>query len=172
MTCHITRYLAVFVTALNVAGGAQAQQSAIYNGGLDYQELSLSANTYYVAVFSDRLLSATLINAAWAARAAQLCAASGSDAFVPLRYVDEPVIVEDVDISLFDHQAARTHRVAAGTIFVPIFIPSGPREVHLEMPGKAGAVRCLPAGADLRNPARLVRASVALDAAQRAGVPR
>lgn len=170
MTNSLCRSALTLVAATALHTAAAAQDFAGYDGRMGYQELTLSAHTHYLAFHGNRSTSGPWVDAAWAARAAQLCKAQGSESFVSLRYVEEPVLTDDPQVAWEDADAPRVIRVAA-PVYIPMFISSGPRNASIDGPGKSGPVRCMPAGATLREPGRAVQVSAALEAARRAGVP-
>ncbi len=160
---------AAALAGLATAAGAQSFQP--YDGKTGYQELAIAADSFYLAFHGTRDTSGPWVNAAWAARAAQLCAARGAAAFVALRYPDEAVLPTDAAMAAAPADQAWPVPVASGPVYIPIYLPSGPRITSLDAPGKLGAVRCLPAGAVPRDATRLQTTGQALAAARSAGVP-
>lgn len=150
---------------------AVAQTFAPYDGTLGYQELAVGPDTYYLAFHGNRDTSGPWVKAAWGARATQLCAAKGAGGYVTLRYIDEPVLPADAALAAAEMPQAWLQPVAGNYIYIPMIIPSGPRDASLDAPGKAGALRCLVAGVLPNDAGRVVRNEDSLAAARAAGVP-
>jgi len=138
-------------TALASAASAQSVEAlalAPFTGEAGYQEVQLDGDAWYLAFHGTRKHGIKQVQAGWWARAAQLCETARKPLIVELRYVgepvydDEPVAQHDDDVSLV--------RVA-GPVFIPMFIPSGPRNIPPNLtPTKASAVRCVERGTGLR----------------------
>ena len=127
--------------------------------GQGYQELKLSSDRWYVAYQGNRSTSSEQVDAAWAARAAQLCGAIGTAYFVELRYQTESVVRDDVTTGSAqpDSLAAWSMRQTAGAVYVPIFIPGQPQVITPQTaPSKLAAVLCVRDAKVLKDAARAV----------------
>lgn len=171
MIHKIRRLMAALLASTTVAAQAQPPPFVADDGKVGYQELAISADTYYLTFHGSRDTSGPWVDAAWQARASQLCTAKGAEAFVALRYIDEAVLAGDIAMAKWNTMHAWAVKVAGAPIYIPMFIPTGPRNASIDAPGKSGPVRCLAAGAQLHDPSRAVRIADSLDAARKAGVP-
>ena len=151
-------------------------EGAGYLSTQGYQELKLSTDRWYVAYQGNRETSPDWVEAAWAARSAQLCMASGAAHFVALRYGFEAVALQDEDLAMNPgEESAWAMRATAGPVYVPIFTPSAPQViVPVTGPSKLAAMRCVKDPALLKTPERAVAVQAALDKARQMGmtIPR
>jgi len=134
-----------------------------------YQEIKLSDDSWYVAFYGNRKHEQTVVDAAWSARAAQLCQGIKRPFFVELRYVSEPVLTP---AKASEHQEAPDGQLSkVGAVYVPIFIPQvhGPMAPVL-MPGKSAAIRCVESPDALLDQSRAVSAVEAIAAAKKRGL--
>lgn len=140
-----------------------------FAGDSGYQEIRLSADTWYLALHGTRKHSPASVQTAWLARAAQLCVAAKARYFVELRYAGERVLSSDVAAAETE-PLARFMRPTAGGYYVPIFIPSGPRAITQQLtPSKLAPVRCVEAQDAVRERNRAMSAADVLGSARRAG---
>jgi hypothetical protein len=135
-----------------------------------YQDLRIAPLTWYVAYQGNRNTPPDWIEAAWSARAAQICQAAALKYFVALRYTMEALTPQD-DVA----DARRgtwdgwTKRDAAGFIAIPIYTPAAPAPV-LTGPSRLGAIRCIDNPQSLKDPHRAIAVDQALLDARTAGV--
>jgi hypothetical protein len=175
------RHAALLLCALYASGALAAEPSGAPppdvpkwvpfsgGGGTGYEEISLSSDSWYVAFQGSRKHAPSLIQAAWAARAAQLCAKEHSSYFVELRYVGEPVLISDPKISRGLQPEARAY--PAGGYFVPIIIPNQSiDQTQPLIPNKLAPMRCLSDPAQLRDPKRAIADDDAIAAAKSLGI--
>ena len=162
--------------ALLVASSlARAQSPEIpsfqpYSGESGYQDLQIGPDSWYVAFHGTRKHSMSTVEAAWRARAAQLCQSAGSRYVVELSYVGDRALESDAVAAVPDDSSAYMHKVA-GFIYIPIFTPSGPREITpILTPTKMGAIRCLPALERLRQGKVAIDVREAISAGRKAGL--
>lgn len=135
-----------------------------------YQDLRLAPSTWYVAYQGNRNTPPDWIDAAWSARAAQLCQAAAHRYFVALRYTMEPLTAqEDVADARRGPWDGWARRDAAGFIAIPIYTPAAPPPV-LTGPSRLGAIRCLDDAQSLKDPHRAIAVDQALIDARSAGV--
>lgn len=147
---------------------------APYTGTSGYQEIDLGNDTWYVAFHGTRDHGMQSLEAGWLARSAQLCSAAGKQFVVELKYVGEPVSSTDrlssSDETPYSPSQALPLRVA-GSVPIPIFIPSGPREITpILTPSKMAPARCLATAAGLRDGKTAVSIAQALETARGAGL--
>ena len=147
--------------------GAAAPTFAPFEGNTGYQEIKLSATSWYVAFLGNRKTAMTEIETGWKVRAAQLCASQHADYFVEMRYVSEPVLTSD-KIALLgeDDLASHLRRVAA--VYVPIY--SHPIEAYVT-PAKMAPGLCVAERAALREPERALETGAVLAQARKDGYP-
>ncbi|MBS0578651.1 MAG: hypothetical protein JSR36_05255 [Proteobacteria bacterium] len=139
------------------------------SGSSGYQEIKLSDDSWYLGFFGTREHSMELLGAAWAARAAQLCAQVKQPYFVRLRYIGEPVLAADRAARSSPGAAAYARPVGGG--YVPIFIPMpqahGP--ITVLTPAIEAPVRCIAGPDSLVDHARAVSGADSVAAARQRG---
>lgn len=141
-----------------------------YSGDSGYQDLQLGPDSWYVAFHGTRKHSISTVETAWRARAAQLCQAANARYVVELKYVGDRALESDAVAAAPEDPSAHVHRVA-GFVYIPIFTPSGPREIApLLTPTKMGPVRCLPSIERLRQGKVAIDVQEAIGAARKAGL--
>jgi hypothetical protein len=166
---------AMMAAALSPAGvwAQQATQTAAlvpFTGQSGYQELKLGGDSWYLAFHGTRNDVITLVEAGWMGRAGQLCEAAHKAYVVELRYVDEPVYLTDPVASNDD--GLEIVKVRSGPIFIPIYTPSGPRNVSPTLtPTKAAPLRCINETTGLRPGKAAVPVADAINTARTAGMP-
>jgi hypothetical protein len=151
MTKVLTRRLAsVLTVVLPVCVAAQTGGSLPvepYTGHAGYQEFRLGPDSWYLAFHGTRDHSMDDVQAAWLSRARQLCQSVRKPYLVELRYVGEPVY-DSEPVARADDPA--TFKVA-GPAYIPLFIPSGPRNIPPDItPTKAAPLRCVDRSSGLR----------------------
>jgi hypothetical protein len=147
--------------------GAAPLAIAPSTGDTGYDEIKLSANTWYVAFFGSRQTAPASVETAWKARVATLCAQQEAPFFVELRYVAEPVLASDkVALAGADELGALLR--PAGAVYIPIYTPrSAP--VTVTTPAKMAPALCVAEPAALRDPARAEDARAVLEKARKDG---
>ena len=142
---------------------------APFLGRVGYEEVPLSADSWYVAFHGTRSHTPAVVQAAWAARAAQLCAGVQRGHYVELRYVGEPVLTDD---RITERDARALGRwYAVGGYYIPIFIPSfSGQTMTVITPSKMAAVRCVANVDQLRDKTRAVSNQDALQTAKGMGL--
>lgn len=166
--------LALFATASFAQSSMQAYGpfgDRGLSGASGYQEIRLSDTRWYVAYEGSRSMSPEWVDAAWAARSAQLCSAAGASHFIELRYPFEGVTRQPEALSAAPGPQWQMQPVK-GPIYTPIFIPSasGGGMMRFDAPSKLAAIRCVADLAVLNEPARAVAAQAALQEARRLNV--
>lgn len=178
---NIRKVLAfISIFALNASTLAQSEGAPTYGpfegGGYitshGYQDLRLADDHWYVAYQGNKDTAPSWVDAAWAARSAQLCAASGASHFVQLRYVFESVAAGDTP---FANSGAGPDAPfvlrTAGPVYLPIFVPSGPRVIVPRIgPSKLAAVRCVRGTSSLIDSSRAVGVQDTLTKSREAGI--
>lgn len=144
-------------------GNAQTRDSAY-----GYQDIRIGPDSWYVAFHGTRLHSIAQVELGWLGRAAQLCRSIRKRHVVELRYVGEPVFQEESVVRNDKTAPPRATRVA-GSVPIPIFIPSSPVVVaRQETPSKMAAVRCIDDLNGIRPGKTGIPVSDALEAANKA----
>jgi len=143
--------------------------------GQGYQELKLPADRWFVAYQGNRDTSSEVVDAAWTARAAQLCAAIGVNRFVELRYQFEAITASDAKLSAAPDRALEegwSMRPTAGApVYVPIYIPQQPQVITPQTaPAKLAAMACVRDVSALLDASRAVSTDDALDKARQLGI--
>jgi hypothetical protein len=171
---HIGSSLAALVLVV-VPALASAQPSEVpsfqpYSGKSGYQDLKVGPESWYVAFHGTRMHSMSTVEAAWWARAAQLCQSANARYVVELNYVGDRALESDGVASFPDDSSANMLRVA-GVVYIPIFTPSGPREfTPMVTPSRIGVIRCLPALDRLRQGKVSTKVQEAIDAGRKTGL--
>jgi hypothetical protein len=139
------------------------------SGRTGYQEIRLGDDTWYLAFYGDRENPLELIQAAWAARAAQLCDSVKHPYFVPLKYVSEAVL-KSAPAAAITRADGRAYPVR-GPVYIPIFIPQPAHGVipAVTTPSKLAAFKCIDSPEKLLEPSRAVSTSEALASARTRG---
>lgn len=165
MTKHTLRIL-VFVFAILPSISNAALKYQPFDGHGGYQEIKISENLYYVGFHGNRDDSYDEISSAWAARSAQLCSQSGAAFFVELAYFFEPLTKGELDIfSNIEPEPRFMH--TAGYVYIPMYIPSGPRITKIDAPSKLAAVRCLQSTENMIDSKRAISVTEKLQEASR-----
>lgn len=126
-----------------------------FDGFQGYQDIQVSQNLYYVAYHGNRDARYEEVVAAWGRRAAQLCAQATTTHYVELLHLLEPLTKKEMDTFVAFEPAPRmTH--AAGPVYIPIYIPSGPRAARIDAPSKMAGVRCVRETSEILTQDRLV----------------
>jgi hypothetical protein len=140
---------------------------APFTGEAGFQELRIGGDSWYLAFHGTRKHAIGSVQAGWLARAGQLCESAGKQYIVELRYVGQQVFPEDQVASYEDFLIVRT----AGPVYIPIFIPSGPRTIPPSLtPTKVAAIRCVERASGLNANLVAIPTTDAKDAARKAGV--
>ena len=137
-------------------------------GRTGYQEIRLADDSWYLAFYGDRENPIELVQAAWAARAAQLCDGLKHPYFIELKYVSEGVLKSAPSAAIAGSDA-RLYPV--GAVYIPIFIPQPSHGVMPAVitPSKLAALRCVDAPDKLLDPSRAVSTAEALASARTRG---
>lgn len=126
-----------------------------FDGFQGYQDIQVSENLYYVAYHGNRDAKYEEVVAAWGRRAAQLCAQAVTKHYVELSYLLEPLTKKEMDAFVaFEPTPRMTY--AAGPVYIPIYMPSGPRATRVDAPSKMAGVRCIRETRDILVQDRLV----------------
>jgi hypothetical protein len=135
-----------------------------------YQELQLGPDRWYVAYQGNRSTAPAWVDAAWAARVAQLCQARGASHFVELRYSFEPVTSREPSQGLQSRPQDGWSTVLTATpVYIPIYTPSQPVLPNVA-PAKLAAAHCVSGGDVLRDPARATAIADTLAEARKKGI--
>lgn len=162
--------LLVIASASAIAQTTEMPNLAPYEGDSGYQEFSLGPDSWYVAFHGTRKHSMATVEAAWLARAAQLCNSIQKSHLVELKYVGERVLDSD-EVARNDAALDAHLYKVAGAVYIPIFTPSGPREITPVLtPSKVAAVRCFSTDNGLRSGKTAVTTAEALASARKAGL--
>lgn len=159
-----------------VSAEAQPQYGPFEGAGYlsvhGYQELKLGPEQWYVAYQGNQTTSPSWVEAAWSARAAQLCKATGATHFVEMRYPFEAITRADqLKASRSGMDEVGSFILMAGPVFIPIYTPSGPRTiVPLNAPSKLASVRCVMDVGSVSDPSRVVSIDAAMTDARKQGV--
>jgi hypothetical protein len=140
-------------------------------GGSGYEEIPLSPTSWYVAYFGRSNTSQAEVEAAWQARAAQLCMSVRLGYFAQLRYAYEPVLA--AKHTLFHATASPGHlyRVVILLNYAQLAADSLPRSTaEADVPHKMAAILCVSAPDRLLAPTRAVSVSAALALARKQGI--
>lgn len=152
------------------AAYAQTSESlsvAPFTGEAGFQELRVGGDSWYVAFHGTRKHAIGSVQAGWLARAGQLCESAGKQYVVELRYVGQQVFPEDPVASNEDFSIVRT----AGPVYIPMFIPSGPRTIPPNLtPTKAAAIRCVEKGSGLNVGLAAIPVADAKEGARKTGL--
>lgn len=160
-------FFAMTGAAWQAAGAAEFIPFGPYAGDTGYQEIKLADQSWYVAVFGNRKTELAWVESGWKARAAQLCAGVQANYFVEMRYVGERIFIDEKSAAREGGEVSRLMRMA-GTAYIPIYVPSGPREVSdYVVPGKQAPIRCLLNPALLNDRARAVSVQEMLSQARK-----
>ena len=153
----------------------QAQPTSIpsfqpFTGDSGYQEIRIDTDSWYVAFHGTRMHSMAIVEAAWKARAAQLCRSTNKRYLVELNYIGDRALDSDaVAISWNEPQAYMLRE--AGFVYIPIIIPSRSQtDLLILTPSKMGPVRCLATDEGLRQGKVAVDIQVAIDAGRKIGL--
>jgi len=139
-----------------------------FAGHSGYQEIRVAEDSWYVAFHGTRDHNIQSVDAAWAARAAELCNSLGAAYFVQLKYEGEAVLDGE---KISRETRRRTWMRNAGAVFIPIYVPrSSGSAMIFYTPSKMAAVRCLKSSDGLRDPKRLQSGADALLAARQMGI--
>jgi len=142
-----------------------------FTNGQGYQEIKLSAGRWYLAYQGNRDTASEWVDAAWAARAAQLCVAIGAQHYVELRYQFEEVTTQDKASVGLESGNPWAMVNTAGSVPVPIFIPMPQQPVMpLTAPSKLQALQCIVDVENLKDKTRALETSVALQKAKELGI--
>lgn len=128
-------------------------------GGFGYEEIPLSATSWYVAYFGKQNNTTAEVDAAWAARVAQLCTSVSLHYFVQLRYVYEPVLAAKHTSFLTTPSYGRPYRVVFLINYAQLAGDAMQRSGEADVPHKTAAILCVSAPALLLNPTRAVPVS-------------
>jgi hypothetical protein len=126
-----------------------------FDGFQGYQEIKVSENSYYVAYHGNREAKYDEVVAAWGRRAAELCAQAATAHYVELAYLLEPLTRKEMDAFVALEPAPRMI-YAAGPVYIPIYMPSGPRAARVDAPSKMAGVRCVRETGDILMQDRLI----------------
>lgn len=159
--------IVAMLTALSLSAQPSPQlEYGPFSGYTGYQEVKITDQSWYVAFHGDRQTSLEYVKAGWHARAAELCTLQNAAYYVEMRYVREPLLVDD-------REAERSQGSlipAAGYIYVPIFTQRSAASVSVIAPSKLAAVRCVTEISSLREPSRAVSVGKALEDAAKVGI--
>jgi hypothetical protein len=170
LTSIVVGMLLIVVSPIMLAGSESAKPFGPFKGDLGYQDIALGDLMWYVAFHGNRGTEITWVNAAWAARVAQLCRERQQEFFVQLRYVFEPLSKEERTTQReYVPDAWAMH--VRGT-YVPILVPysSGGPIQAVVTPSKLAAVRCINDPSKIGDPTRAIRVDSSLDAARQLGI--
>ncbi|MES2946445.1 MAG: hypothetical protein V4772_26555 [Pseudomonadota bacterium] len=129
--------------ALLMSIQCQAIDVKPFDGIEGYQEIKVTAKLYYVGFHGKRDAKYTDVLSAWEARSAQICAESGASHFVQLKSLLEPLTQKELEQFVAYEPAPYPTQAAASFIYIPIYMPSGPRAAQIDGPSKLAAVRCV-----------------------------
>jgi hypothetical protein len=162
---------ALLSAALFATASAQTVEPlsvAPFAGESGYQEIPLDATSWYLAFHGTRKHSLAQVQTGWLARASQLCESVRMPFIVELRYVGDTAYEGEAVA-----QDAREWEMvnAAGAVYIPMFIPSGPRNIppHLT-PSKSAVVRCLDRDTGLKPGRTAISLAQAKEAARKLGL--
>lgn len=114
-----------------------------FAGDTGYQDIKLADKSWYVAVFGNRKTDLAWVENGWKTRAAQLCSGMHEKYFVEMRYVGERILIDEKAVRREGSDVSQFMRTV-GAVYIPIIIPSGPREVaDYVIPGKQAPIFCL-----------------------------
>lgn len=173
-TNRLTRRIVAALACAALAGAVHAQATepmplAAFAGDVGYQEVPLDGSSWYLAFHGTRKHALGQVQAGWWARAVQLCESAHKPFIVQLRYVGEPVYEEE-PLARYDDDFS-TLRVPAGAVYIPIFIPSGPRNIPPSLtPTQAAVVRCVDRTTGLRTGRKALSFAEARQEARNGGV--
>lgn len=140
-----------------------------YDGREGYQEIQISDHIYYVGFHGGRNAKHNDVISAWAARSAQLCTRDQATHYVELAYPLEPLTQTERDLFLAYEPSANIRQVRTGYVYMPIFVPGGPRDAKIDAPSKLGAIRCVKQTDTILDKSRLLPISEKLKEASEAG---
>jgi hypothetical protein len=126
-----------------------------FDGFQGYQDIKVSENLYYVAYHGNRDAKYEEVVAAWGRRAAQLCAQATATHYVELSHLLEPLTKKETDAFIALEPTPRMI-YAAGPVYIPIYMPSGPRAARVDAPSKMAGVRCVRETGDILLQDRLI----------------
>lgn len=127
-----------------------------FDGFEGYQDIKISNDVYYVGYHGSRNSSFNEVVLAWSARSAQLCEKAGAPHYVELAYIFEPLTEAERNAVLAMEAEPRLFPAKGGFVYVPIFVPGGPRAASIDAPSKLGPVRCVGASEAVLNKDRLI----------------
>lgn len=135
-----------------------------FSGLMGYQELQIGPGLYYVSFHGRKKHSIEKVGQAWQVRAAELCDQEASTHFVKLRYVFEPILIDDVNITeLMSYYRFVTNK-KTGTTYTPIFIPSSPSVNYVvNAPTISHHIRCVKHVSHARKDKQLFSVSEAIE---------
>lgn len=148
-------YILAALLALFVPFTCEAVKYKPFDGHEGYQDIKVSDDTYYVGFHGGNDAQYNEILLAWAARSAQLCSQAGASHYVELSYLFEPLTPRELDLFSALEPAPHFSRVA-GYIYIPMYIPSGPRATKIDAPSKLAAIRCIQSPDNLMDRQRAI----------------
>jgi hypothetical protein len=158
------------VPALASAQSSEVPSFQAYSGKSGFQDLQVGPASWYVAFHGTRMHPMSSVEAAWWARAAQLCQSANARYVVELDYVGDRALETDDVASAPDNSSMNMHRVA-GVVYIPIITSSGPREfTPMVTPSKMGVIRCLPTLDRLRQGKVSKQVQDAINAGRKTGL--
>ena len=141
-----------------------------YTGESGYQEIQIDTDSWYVAFHGTRRHSMPIIEAAWMARAAQLCRSGNKRYLIELNYVGDRALDSDAVAVSWSEPPVHMLREARA-VYIPIIIPSRSHGTVLVLtPSKMGPVRCLATNEGLRQGKVAVDIQGAIDAGRKIGL--
>ena len=144
--------------AVSVSTTCAAVRYQPFEGHEGYQDIKVSDDTYYVGFHGNEGAPYNKVVSAWAARSAQLCSQAGASHYVELAHLFEPLTQKEQDLFLALEAAPRFMRTA-GYVYIPMYIPSGPRATKIDAPSKLGAIRCMQSADNLMDKKRAISVS-------------
>ena len=161
----VLTFAAVFGPVISEAGEYQP-----FNGQWGYQEIKVSADTYYVAYHGDYRFSSEEVSRWWTIRCAELCAKAGASHYVELAYVLEPLTEEERAAFVAWDLSSVPRFVPAMVVVIPIIIPTGPGASSVDAPSKMAGVRCISKSETITAKDRLVDVSQKVKEASEVGI--
>ena len=129
-----------------------------FDGFEGYQDIKVSDNVYYVGFHGKRDAKYNEVTAAWSVRSGQLCSQAGASHYVELSHLLEPLTQKELDLFVAFEPAPRMTYAAGGFVYIPIYVPSGPRSARIDAPSKLAPIRCIRATDNILAKDRLVSA--------------
>lgn len=149
--------LTLLILSLSISSASWASQYKPFDGNEGYQEIKASNNTFYVAFHGTNNATYNEVVDAWKKRSAEICLEIGADYYVELAHLLEPLTAQEINQFLATGPLPRFMRTAGGFVYIPLYIPSGPRSARMDAPSKLAPIRCLKSAEDVIEKNRLIR---------------